>query len=337
MAYQLPQCTLAAARNAARNGSLTAAQFAQWCANEDILTPRWCAFLTDCCAGHGEVAVPIDIDFARQHGPTSPRLMVLQTTSGRHAITFFVEPSGDARRFDNDDLARLHGTFTWVDWDTIIHEWRSSAGNAMYGLVPTNSPLTTTNRAREAFEREHRRRRVLALQRAGVHDPRERARILRAEDRRAAQSQATTTPPPAILPQPGLTPVPITHAQAHAHTYVQANTHARAQTHANAHVHAHAHTHTLSHAHAHHPHADYDASTSTAHASTHPAAWSSTCASAHHSSSTAVHAPRAALRPTLTVDCCLSTPTTGSEHADTYTHRNTLAVASAPTLAAASA
>ena len=55
--------------------------------------------------------------------------------------------------------------------------------NAMYGLVQTGSPLATTDRARGAMEREQRRQRVQALERAGVHDPRERARILRAEDR----------------------------------------------------------------------------------------------------------------------------------------------------------
>jgi hypothetical protein len=179
----LPQCTLAAARNAARNGELTTAQFAPWCEGGDIQVPYWCAFLTDCCAEHGEIAIPIDIDAARRHSPAHPRLMILQTNSGRHAITFFVEPSGNARRFDNDDLARLHDTFTWVTWDTVMHEWCSSASNAMYGLVQAGSPLVKTNRAREAMEREHRRQRVQALERAGVHDPRERARILRAEDR----------------------------------------------------------------------------------------------------------------------------------------------------------
>ena len=159
----LPQCTLAAARNAARNGELTAAQFAQWCEGGDIQVPHWCAFLTDCCARPGEVAVPIDIDAARLYSPTSPRLLVLQTNTGRHAVTFFVESPGNARRFDNDDQARLQDTFTWVAWDTIIHEWSTSASNAMYGLVQAGSPLTTTDRARAAMEREHRRRRTRAL------------------------------------------------------------------------------------------------------------------------------------------------------------------------------
>ena len=34
---------LAAARNAARNGELTAAQFAPWCEGGDIQVPHWCA------------------------------------------------------------------------------------------------------------------------------------------------------------------------------------------------------------------------------------------------------------------------------------------------------
>ena len=76
-------------------------------------TGEWCAFLTNCCAEYGEVAVPMDVDAARRHNPAHPPLMILQTNSGRHAVTFFVEPSGkNARRFDNDDLActtRSHG------------------------------------------------------------------------------------------------------------------------------------------------------------------------------------------------------------------------------------
>ena len=205
----LPQCTLAAARNATRNGELTAAQFAQWCDGGDILVPYWCAFLTDCCAKHGEIAVPIDVDAARQYGPTGPRLLILQTNGGRHAVTFFVEASGDARRFDNDDLARLHGTFTWVTWDTIMHECSAMAGNATYGLVPTDSPLAMTHRAQTAREREQRRQRLDELARTGVHDAAERRRILRTEERQESQLRTTTQPPPALWPASHPQPIPI--------------------------------------------------------------------------------------------------------------------------------
>ena len=152
----------------------------------------------------------MDIDAARLYSPASPRLLILQTNTGRHAITFFVGPSGEARRFDNDDLARVNGTFTWVTWDTIIHEWGASASNAMYGLVQAGSPLTMTNRARVALEREHRRQRVRALEYAGVHDPRERERILRTEDRHTAQIQAALVAHPQPRPTPAPMPMPMT-------------------------------------------------------------------------------------------------------------------------------
>jgi hypothetical protein len=63
-----PQCSLAAARNASRNGSLTINQFGRWCEGGDIQIPHWCEFLTDCCAEANEVAIPVDRETARTSG-----------------------------------------------------------------------------------------------------------------------------------------------------------------------------------------------------------------------------------------------------------------------------
>ena len=175
------QCTIAAARNASRNKHLTHAQFRRWCMNEDILAPHWCSFLQDCCARAGEKAVPIDKILVRHHGHEDIRIAILQLNAGRHAVAIIRAASGAFRRYDNDDEARMQGTFNWSTWSQIMHEWDSN-GIAMFGIVPTDSPHTSSRRATETKTRDARRKRVDELIRAGVHNHRDRQRILRAED-----------------------------------------------------------------------------------------------------------------------------------------------------------
>ena len=188
-----PQCSLAAARNASRNGNLTELQFQRWCENGDILAPFWCDFLTDCCAGESEVAIPVDKATARSSGQSQIRVAVMQTNRGRHAITLITTGTGTFRRYDNDDIARReHNTFTLVTWENIMQEW-DTLGVAMYAVVPEGAPLTRTQLVTAIQSRDARRRRVDELIRTGIHDASERSRILRAEDR---HRRANTTPNP---------------------------------------------------------------------------------------------------------------------------------------------
>ena len=189
----LPQCSLAAARNASRNRNLTEHQFTRWCDDGDILAPLWCNFLTDCCAADSEVAIPVDKEMARTSGHSQIRIAVMQTNRGQHAITLIAAGDNTFRRYDNDDDARrTHGTFTWVTWADIMQEW-DVLGVAMYALVQGGAPLTHAQRIATTRTRAERRRRVNELIQAGIHDAAERSRILRTEDR---QRQVNTNPNP---------------------------------------------------------------------------------------------------------------------------------------------
>ena len=188
----LPQCSLAAARNASRNGNLTESQFKRWCDGGDILAPLWCRFLTDCCAADPEVAIPVDKSAARSSGQSQIRVAVMQTNRGRHAITLIAAGGGTFRRYDNDDDARrTHSTFTRVTWADIMQEW-DVLGVAVYALVPGGAPLTRTQLVSAAQSRDKRRRRVDELIRAGIHDRRERARILHGEEKATARKNTNT-------------------------------------------------------------------------------------------------------------------------------------------------
>jgi hypothetical protein len=107
----------------------------------------------------------------------------MQSNRRRHAITLIAANGGSFRRYDNDDNARrLHDTFTWVTWGEIMQEW-DTVGIAMYALVPGGAPLTHTEMVTAMRSRNERRRRINELIQAGVHDRRERHRILQEEER----------------------------------------------------------------------------------------------------------------------------------------------------------
>jgi hypothetical protein len=115
--------------------------------------------------------------------PFEIRIAIMQSNRGRHAITLMAANGGAFRRYDNDDNARrLHNTFTWVTWDEVMQEW-DTVGIAMYALVPGGAPLTHTQLVTAMRSRDERRRRINELIQTGVHDKRERHRILQEEER----------------------------------------------------------------------------------------------------------------------------------------------------------
>ena len=120
-----PQCTLAAARNITRNETLRENELAIWFEEANIQNPRWTNFLNNKCTRPEEVAVGADRDIAhrteRDQIRSAIEVSTIKGSAWSHAITYINNGKETFRRYDNDDQARLEGTYTTVTWDEIIH------------------------------------------------------------------------------------------------------------------------------------------------------------------------------------------------------------------------
>ena len=189
-----PQCTLAAARNIIRNETLSEKELATWCEDANIQKPRWTNFLNNKCIQLGEIAVGADRDIAHRTGRDQIRSAIevstIRGSTWSHAITYINNGKGTFRRYDNDDQARLEGTYTTVTWDEIIHTWDKNT--SLFAIVPIDSELANARNVTVANEREKIRRRREELRNEGMERP-QILHIIREEEKRARENEAYQT------------------------------------------------------------------------------------------------------------------------------------------------
>ena len=135
-----------------------------------------------------------DRDIAHRTGRDQIRCAIevstIRGSAWSHAITYINNGKGTFRRYDNDDQARLEGTYTTVTWGEIIHTWGKNT--SLFAIVPIDSELANARNVTVANEREQIRRRREELRNEGM----ERLQILhtiREEEKRAREDEACQT------------------------------------------------------------------------------------------------------------------------------------------------
>ena len=135
-----------------------------------------------------------DRDIAHRTGKDQIRCAIeVSTIRGSvwsHAITYINNGKGTFRRYDNDDQARLEGTYTTVTWGEITQTWGKNT--SLFAIVPIDSELANARNVTVANEREQIRRRREELRKEGM----ERLQILhiiREEEKRAREDKAYQT------------------------------------------------------------------------------------------------------------------------------------------------
>ena len=142
------------------------------------------------CTQIGEVAVGADRDIAHRTGRDEIRRAIEVSTTNNsawsHAITYINNGDGTFKRYDNDDQARLDGTYTTITWEEIIHTW--SKNTSLFVIVPIDSELANARNVTIANERETIRRRREELRNKGI-GRQQILQIIREEEKRTREEQ----------------------------------------------------------------------------------------------------------------------------------------------------